>query len=575
MHKEENKLPLVKDVESRVLDEVTNIKALKSAFMECAQQEATEQRNVRFAELSPEEKTLVVKKAAEKLKNNPEVLNLLGKVRRNYNNRIREAQTERFTNNSKVEFEVLGNLLGRNPQNKDLLDSFHEKLIPTEMRVQIWKALLRDRESEKSYTDLCYEASWKTVSPNEIEITKRCADLLRQHSPGLAYDQNLLNGMKVVLGYFERVSEKRLQDYEYYLLLPIAHTLFNYSSQTTMMVGFFSRIKAIQASICSKYIDENSAVEHFLACVREIDHSIESKIREVLDFRQQKNVDKLKNFIMSFVTRLSCSFFNIETTCFVWDSILLKNTINKILCIFGAALSLISQELEACRTWDDFVKTVKKELPKVSASELQPKLQKVPKTNTEHNLKKVPEHLKGPQYLEHSGKFVLAGLSQMNQTNDYPEFNGPNKQFGEFAPQKKESLNSNPKSFPTVLHPNETPPMSYDTMQHRFPQKAAEASSSILNLKLSKQGFYKEESVPSIPESDYIDERDEFGMSGFYKEESVPSIPESEKNRNRSIQKSPWRDPQRSPQRDPQRDQEPNPETPIAGNKNSSCCSIF
>jgi hypothetical protein len=98
--------------------------------------------------------------------------------------RIAEAGKEAVFSGPANEFNlhsnVLGNLLAISTFNKDLLAPFRNKALPVFLRKNIWKALLAYPEIEDEYATLVANNKAKTLSPNEMEITKKATDILSE-----------------------------------------------------------------------------------------------------------------------------------------------------------------------------------------------------------------------------------------------------------------------------------------------------------------------------------------------------------------------------------------------------------
>ena len=99
--------------------------------------------------------------------------------------RIQEAGKDAMFSSAPDEFglhaNVLGNLLAMSTFNKDLLKSFNNKALPPVLRKNVWKALLAYPEIEKEYAELVNTDKAKTLSQNEMEITKRSTDILAEN----------------------------------------------------------------------------------------------------------------------------------------------------------------------------------------------------------------------------------------------------------------------------------------------------------------------------------------------------------------------------------------------------------
>ena len=182
---------------------------------------------------------------------------------------------------------------------------------------------------------------------NEVEITKKSVELLSEHCHSLAFNERIVTAMKVVLSYIEKIMQRRLPDYMYYLLLPIMYTLTDLTASLPRLVGICLKMTEIQTTIWSNN-KNHSATEAFFNCLDRVNENISRKIKALIDLQYQENKVKLENFIRPFLSRLGSGFFNIEATCVVFDQLIMINSLNKMHYIFALSLHFLSAKLLAC-----------------------------------------------------------------------------------------------------------------------------------------------------------------------------------------------------------------------------------
>lgn len=135
------KLRIVKDIEGRVNDEISNLKYLKATFMKMLQLQATELRDVRFSELLYHESLDLIIKVIEDIRKAQVSQEFNTQVKRIYKYRVDEARKDTFFEVSETPWimnsECVGNLLEINPANQDLLKPFHNKALNKHLRKNV------------------------------------------------------------------------------------------------------------------------------------------------------------------------------------------------------------------------------------------------------------------------------------------------------------------------------------------------------------------------------------------------------------------------------------------------------
>lgn len=398
------KLKLLEDVEDRLKDEVVTLDAIKGQLMQLLHTNSLNEREVRFSELIYDESSELLVKTIENFKSNHYIQDYQNQVRRIYKFRVEAATRDTLFEVTESPWiahaEVVGNILERYSYNKDLLRPFFNKALPKHLRRNVWRALLTYPEAEEEYINLFKEAKWKTLSLNEVEITKKSVELLSEHCHSLAFNEKIVTAMKVVLSYIEKIMERRLPDYMYYILLPIMYTLTDLTASLPRLVGICLKMAEIQTTVWSSNKD-TPILNVFFSCIVAIDPKIEEKIKALIDLDYQENKVKLENFIRPFISRLGSGYFNIETTCVVFDQLIMINTLNKMYYLLALTLQLLFPKLIVCEHWDDFLGIFFKDVRRISPLQMESLLEKLPESEDLESRVKVPAELKGQDYLDY------------------------------------------------------------------------------------------------------------------------------------------------------------------------------
>jgi hypothetical protein len=399
-----HKLKVLQDVEDRVQDEVGYIDTIRSQLKQMLHSNSLSEREVRYSELIYDESCEILVKTIEAHSNLPMIQDFQAQVRRIYNYRINSAVHDTMLDQAGSSWaahsEVVGNVLEHAAYNKDLLRPFYNKALPKQLRKNIWRALLTYPEAEEEYIKLCREAKWKTLSLNEVEITKKSVELMTEHCKGLAFNAKIVNAMKVVLSYIEKMMQRRLPDYMYYVLLPVFNVLEELADSLPKLVGMGLKMAEIQTTVWAGNRDVG-IIDVFLQCSSRVTAAIESKIRELLDLSFEETRLKLENFIRLFVSRLGVGVLSLETASVVFDQVLMINTVNKLYYILSLCLSVIWTKLASVGHWDDFVSVFFREMKKITPVQLESVLEDLPQAEDLESRVKVPIDLKGQDYLDY------------------------------------------------------------------------------------------------------------------------------------------------------------------------------
>jgi hypothetical protein len=416
------KLKLIEDVEDRLKDEIPSLAYIQSELKQKLHLNSTNEREVRFSELVYDESCDLLVKTMDSMRSSQRVQDFQNQVKRIYKYRVEAATRDSLIEKTEspwiIHSEVVGNILEQASYNKDLLQPFFNKALPRQLRRNVWRALLTYPEAEEDYLVLFKEAKWKTISLNEVEITRKSVELLSEHCGKLAYNEKVVTAMKVVLSYIEKIIERRLPEYMFYIMLPIMYILSDLASSLPRLIGICLKLAEIQTTVwlSSK---ETPLIQVFFQSLDMINPQVTEKIHSLLDLNFQENNLKLENFIRPFIARLSTSYFHIDTTCVVYDQLIMINTLNKMLFILALSLDHISSALMTVQHWDDFCVTFLKGMKKISPLTLESFLERLPATEDLEAKVKIPADLKGQDYLQYrvQAQFDLED-SKTNQHGD-------------------------------------------------------------------------------------------------------------------------------------------------------------
>ena len=379
------------------------------------------------------------------------------------------------------------------------------------------------------------DARWKTLSLNEVEITRKSVELLSEHCHSLAFNEKIVTAMKVVLSYIEKIIQRRLPDYMYYILLPIMYTLTDLTSSLPRLVGICLKMIEIQRTIWLSNREEG-IIEIFFESLEALDPAISTKIKSLIDLQFQENKVKLENFIRPFLSRLGSGFFNIETTCVIFDQFIMINTLNKMYLILALIINFLSEKLRNCEHWDDFLGIFFKEVRRITPLQLESLLERLPDSEDIESKVAIPADLKGQDYLD----YVL-------QAQEFEEEEKKNKlhEFGELLSAKR-ILAEDP-----VLGMHQQKIMKGNLMEQAlnkskdYQKNKIKRRRTLINANMTRISAYsKDKSKPSGEHSPILngtmDSREIVDLHGskdmFIEENSFPKNSKNKESKNSSFQ---------------------------------------
>ena len=365
---------------------------------------AATSRIVKFSELLYDESANLIKYIHSAFSSEPNMQDLKTKIQSIYRYRIQQAHKatihEPGDTLSILHGEVIGNILSLYSHNRDLLYPFYNRALPGSARKSIWKGLLLYPEAEREYEDLYINSRIRTISRNEVEITKKAVEVFSQFCPSLAYDSKIINQVRVVLSYLECVYQRLLPDFQYYLQMPVFYILHELAINMPKLVGVCLKMTEIQNTVWPDNPNE-SITDIFLNILYKLDSDLYNLLTNIIDIRNTISLERLENFLKPFIARLTSGYLNIEVTCMIYDQFLIVNSKYKIHYILGIILMIIKPRLLTAATWDEFLTTFYGECRKISVEEMEPLMEKIPLLEKFDGKRYVPDSYVGKDYLDY------------------------------------------------------------------------------------------------------------------------------------------------------------------------------
>ena len=392
------KLNLIRDVEDRVRDESTTSLVVKSQFQRELMSMSRAMREVRYSELLLDEAVEVRKEVEKKLRATIQPLH--SEVKRIYDYRI---QTERKgalyqTGGSMlpVHSDIIGNLLTFVPGLKNSLEPYLNRALPSYLRREVWKALLRNEMGEADYSWAAIHDRMRTVSKNEVEITKKMQEHLTEFCPAQAYNYEILMWVKSVLSYLETKLERQLPDPLYYLVLPMVYVFGDSVRHVPALIGYSLSLYDIHKST---FIPEGdlSLCDLYLSIQRQHDPSVLDIINTLLDLRTDDRI--LTQFVAEFLGRLTSGFFSMDCAALIYDQLIIKNTLYFLVDVLALTLSWMKDWLIKAVDWEHFIETFRRRCRRMRLNHLESLLSTITRRDDINSKITLPRDLYGESYL--------------------------------------------------------------------------------------------------------------------------------------------------------------------------------
>ena len=407
------KLNIIRDVEDRVKDESKTALVVKSQFQRELASVSQAMRDVRYSELLLDEAVEVRKEVESKLRAG--IQPLQAEVKRIYEYRIQSERKNALyqTGGSMlpVHSDIIGNLLTLVPGLKSSLEPYLNRALPSYLRREVWKALLRNDVAEADYSWALMHDRMRTVSKNEVEITQKSQELLTEFCPAQAHNYEILMWVKSVLSYLETKLDRKLPEPLYYLMLPLVYVMGDSVRHVPALIGYSLSLYDINKST---FIPEGDLplCDLFLSIQREHDPSIVDILSTLIDLRTDDRT--LTEFIAVFLARLSSGFFGMDCAALIYDQLIIKNSLHFLLDVLALTMSWMRDWLRKAIDWDHFVETFRRRCRRMRVRNLESLLASIRRREDVSKKVALPNDLYGEDYLQYVNQKPqdkLSGLS--------------------------------------------------------------------------------------------------------------------------------------------------------------------
>ena len=289
--------------------------------------------------------------------------------------RLEELKREVKNNKWKISLAFLSELLRKNPQNKDLLDKIKLKKIPSDLRHTLWRFSQKNKETEQEYSSQLRTNRSQTISQFDINIFNECNNFVSKYVSFELFDPGMVQCMRQILSYYEKKTDRILNDYYYMLAIPLViafceqkYLQVNPAEMIAMFIQILGIIKifdplvGLTSAHDEKYL--NSLVDKVLDILLKFDEELYSHLNSFFQDGERAGNSRYKQsfalIIKKFVESLGFALLNVDSTLFVWDQIFLKVEPKsiEIYYVFVAQLLCEKDEQMQIHKWLDFAEMI-------------------------------------------------------------------------------------------------------------------------------------------------------------------------------------------------------------------------
>ena len=167
------------------------------------------------------------------------------------------------------------------------------------MREIVWKGILLDQVALKEYDVNVRLDKTYTISKDEMYILKITQAILEEKFHNLGSDYNVIMLMKAIMIYASSYMNTFLQDFHYYLCIPVLHVFRNYRTHTRgkfLVSAYLSVLRARMRMVedvnekdeveYERYI--NASIDMFMGILSEVDAELHKRMNELLMIEDQQ-----------------------------------------------------------------------------------------------------------------------------------------------------------------------------------------------------------------------------------------------------------------------------------------------
>jgi hypothetical protein len=252
-------------------------------------------------------------------------------------------------------------LLKRLPSEKSIMRIMLNHEFPGPLRKQVWSMFLGHPEARQKYERDVVKSRMSTISDRDADISNKCQTLIDTKFPELETHRisTLISLMKTTLSYYEVVTQRELEEVNYYLCLPLAHIFCAVNTEASSVIEAYLALMELPRP---KFM---SSITTFLS------ESLEKLDKELYEHIAQINATAttsisgvttetyISNLLEPHILRCFVGTVSIPVCCYIWDQALMLGSFDKMIPNFAITIMiLLREQLLASPTTQQLERTI-------------------------------------------------------------------------------------------------------------------------------------------------------------------------------------------------------------------------
>ena len=238
-------------------------------------------------------------------------------------------------------------LLKRLPSEKSTMRIMLNHEFPGPLRKQAWSMFLGHPEARQKYERDVIKSRMSTISDRDADISNKCQIMIDSKFPELDNHRisTLISLMKTTLSYYEVLSQRDLEEVNYYLCLPLAHVFCAVNTEASTANEAYLALMELPRP---KFM---SSITEFLA------ETLERVDRELFEHIAQVNATAstgvssgvttetyIANLMEPHIMRCFVGTVSMPVCCYIWDQGLMLGSFDKMIPNFAITIMLLLRD---------------------------------------------------------------------------------------------------------------------------------------------------------------------------------------------------------------------------------------
>ena len=237
-------------------------------------------------------------------------------------------------------------LLKRLPSEKSTMRIMLNHEFPGPLRKQAWSMFLGHPEARQKYERDVIKSRMSTISDHDADISNKCQMLIDSKFPELETHRisTLISLMKTTLSYYETLTQRDLEEVNYYLCLPLSHIYCAVNTEASAVIEAYLALMELPRP---KYM---SSITTFLS------ESLEKLDKELYEHIAQINATAtttvsgvttetyISNLLEPHILRCFVGTVSMPVCCYIWDQALMLGSFDKMIPNFAITIMILLRD---------------------------------------------------------------------------------------------------------------------------------------------------------------------------------------------------------------------------------------